>query len=111
MDAEAHDRLFAFVSHLPQLVVSAMMEAVGAHAGQEGLALAGAGLRDSTRLAASPPGIWRDVAHTNHQQIVRAVDAFVEILLRLRDDTTGDQLQATFTSAARWKRALGDRPI
>lgn len=111
MDAEAHDRLFAFVSHLPQLVVSAMMEAVGTHAGNEGLALAGAGLRDSTRLAASPPGIWRDVAHTNHQHIARAIDAVVEILLRLRDDNTGGELQATFTSAARWKRALEDRSI
>ncbi len=107
MEAEAHDRLFAFVSHQPQLVVSAMMEAVGAATGKDGLALAGAGLRDSTRLASSPPGIWRDVVHTNHQQVVGAIDAVVEILLRLRDDTTGSELQSTFTRAARWKQTLG----
>jgi prephenate dehydrogenase len=111
MTADAHDRLFAFISHLPQLVVSALMHAAGSHAGEAGLALAGPGLRDSTRLAASPPDIWRDVLQTNHQHVADAIDSMIDVLSTLRDDTSGDAVGATFASAARWKRALGERSI
>ena len=51
-----------YLSHLPQLAASALMHVVGEHAGAEGLALAGRGLRDTTRLASSPADIWRDIA-------------------------------------------------
>ena len=56
MDVGAHDRLLAFLSHLPQLTASALMQVVGDAVGQEGLALAGRGLVDTTRLASSPAG-------------------------------------------------------
>ena len=61
----AHDRLMAYLSHLPQLAVSALMQVVGERAGSDGLRLAGTGLRDTTRLASSPAGTWRDVTATN----------------------------------------------
>src|SRR5579864_5683144 len=63
--AAAHDRLLAYLSHLPQLTASALMDVVGEAAGEEGLSLAGRGLADTTRLASSPPGIWRDITGTN----------------------------------------------
>ena len=44
----------AFVSHLPQLAASALMDAVGGAVTRDGLAVAGRGLVDTTRLAASP---------------------------------------------------------
>src|SRR6266851_4651297 len=47
--AEAHDRLMAFLSHLPQLTASALMQVVGDGVGDQGLALAGRGLMDTTR--------------------------------------------------------------
>ena len=59
VDVEAHDRLLAFLSHLPQLTASALMQVVGDAVGADGLALAGRGLADTTRLASSPPDIWR----------------------------------------------------
>ncbi|PYQ93185.1 MAG: hypothetical protein DMF96_30750 [Acidobacteria bacterium] len=55
IDAVAHDRLLAFLSHLPQLTVSALMHVVGDAVGREGLTLSGRGLADTTRLASSPP--------------------------------------------------------
>ena len=51
MDPIAHDRLMAYLSHLPQLTVSALMQVVGERAGEDGLGLAGTGLRDTTRRA------------------------------------------------------------
>ena len=54
IDVDAHDRLLAFLSHLPQLTASALMQVVGDAVGQDGLALAGRGLADTTRLAVEP---------------------------------------------------------
>ena len=62
IDVAAHDRLLAFLSHLPQLTASALMQVVGDAVGEDGLALAGRGLVDTTRLASSPAEIWRDIA-------------------------------------------------
>jgi hypothetical protein len=84
--AGAHDRLLAFLSHLPQLTASALMQVVGDAVGQEGLALAGRGLADTTRLAASPPDIWRDIAATNADEIGPALDALIALLQELRRD-------------------------
>ena len=57
MDAAEHDRLMAFLSHLPQLTASALMEVVGRRRRRDGLRLAGRGLVDTTRLASSPASV------------------------------------------------------
>jgi prephenate dehydrogenase len=108
MTPDAHDSLVAYLSHLPQLAASALMHLVGERTGAEGLALAGRGLRDTTRLASSPPDIWRDITASNQDNIARALDELIAILLELRpaSDGSGKALQQTFDSAARWKRVL-----
>jgi len=107
LDADAHDRLLAFLSHLPQLTASALMQVVGDAVGQEGLALAGRGLADTTRLAASPPDIWQDIASTNADEIGPALDALIALLQELRHDLPdGERLADVFTDAARWRAAL-----
>ena len=87
------------------------MSVIGAHAEEEGLRLAGAGLRDSTRLAASAPDIWRDIVRTNRPHISAAIDALIMALTSLRDDESGDALRHTFENAISWKRILDERPI
>lgn len=106
LEAGAHDRLFALVSHLPQMTASALMHVVGTACGAEGLALAGAGLRDTTRLAGSPAGIWTDIQTTNRENVVEAIDLLVAALTRLRDDPGGTALTTVFDSAARWRDVL-----
>jgi prephenate dehydrogenase len=105
--AEAHDRLLAFLSHLPQLTASALMQVIGEAVGQEGLGLAGRGLGDTTRLASSPDDIWKDIAATNADQIGPALDALIEVLQALRGDLSeGDRLSEVFTDARRWRERL-----
>ncbi len=104
--AEEHDRLFAFLSHLPQLVVSALMDVVGSHVGEDALGMAGPGLRDTTRLATSPPDIWRDIVRTNDLQVRTALDGLIALLTTLRDDPSGEALAQTFARSARWKSVL-----
>jgi prephenate dehydrogenase len=107
LSADEHDTLAAYISHLPQLVATALMHVVGSQAGEDGLALAGRGLRDTTRLASSPPAVWRDILSTNHDRIGEGIDQVVDVLLRLKAQTAGaDDFTRTFESAARWKRAL-----
>ena len=108
MPPDEHDRMVAYLSHLPQLAVTALMHVVGQAVGADGLALAGRGLRDTTRLASSPASIWRDIAATNPKQVAQALDALIDTLVRLKaqaakPDADFDEL---FASARRWKETL-----
>jgi prephenate dehydrogenase len=103
----AHDRMLAFLSHLPQMTASALMQVVGEAVGDEGLALAGKGLVDTTRLASSPSEIWKDISATNADEIGRALDILIAVLTNLKTDLeSGEQLEQVFNAAARWRDRL-----
>jgi prephenate dehydrogenase len=107
MDVDAHDRILAFLSHLPQLTASALMAVVGEAVGTQSLALAGRGLIDTTRLASSPADIWKDIVATNGEQVGLALDTLIALLQDLRADlATGGRLTETFEAATRWREAL-----
>ncbi len=107
MDAAGHDRLLAAISHLPQVVASALMAVVGERADEAGLALAGGGLRDTTRLASSPASIWTDILASNADEIGPAIDALIGELQRIRNGL-GDSRAAEdlFMRAQRWRERL-----
>lgn len=110
LDADTHDRLLAAVSHLPQLVVSALMHVVGERAGEDGLGLSGFGLQDTTRLASSPAGIWKDVCRTNPDYIAEALDALIAVLSEMKNDLRrGEALERVFESANVWKASMPAR--
>lgn len=107
MDAAEHDRLMAFLSHLPQLTASALMEVAGRAAGADGLRLAGRGLVDTTRLASSPANVWRDICLTNADALGEALDLLIERLTRMRADLSREgAIDSTFEEAARWRAEL-----
>jgi prephenate dehydrogenase len=107
VDAERHDRLMAYLSHLPQLTTSVLMQAVGGAVSSEDLRLAGRGLIDTTRLASSPPGVWRDVCSANADAIGAALDDLIARLTRLRDDLgRTEAIDALFEEAARSRADL-----
>jgi prephenate dehydrogenase len=106
LDADRHDRLMAYLSHLPQLTASALMEVIGASAGEH-LALAGRGLVDTTRLASSPPETWVDICAVNSEALGAALDALIARLSELRSDLRGGAaVRRTFDDAARWRAEL-----
>jgi prephenate dehydrogenase len=78
--ADAHDRVMAYVSHLPQLLATALMATAGDAVGREGLGQAGPGFADMTRLASSPPDIWRGILATNADYIAEALRALAGAL-------------------------------
>lgn len=83
MEATAHDRAVARVSHAPQAAASAVAAAL-APLGVDDVALAGQGLRDVTRIAASHPAMWSDIAQLNRSALVETIDHIVEELNAVR---------------------------
>jgi prephenate dehydrogenase len=76
-----HDRAVAFLSHLPQLVAWALLDAARRDPVASRLrGLAGPGFRDMTRLAASPAGLWRQILRANATEVDRALEAFLRAL-------------------------------
>ena len=107
----AHDRLLAYLSHLPQLTASALMQVIGDAVGDDGLAFAGRGLLDTTRLASSPSSIWTDITATNADEIRTALDQLIAVLEDLRSDLKdGDRLADVFAAANRWRDGLNKKP-
>ena len=79
LDPEGHDAVVALVSHLPQLVASVLADVAADAVGPERdavLAVAGPGFRDTTRIAASDPGLWLDVLAGNRGAVISALEAF-----------------------------------
>jgi prephenate dehydrogenase len=107
LSPDDHDRLLAFISHLPQLTVSALMHVVGREAREAGLELSGRGLQDTTRLASSPAGIWKEVCATNADEVGSALDALIAVLQTLRRDLqSGQSIDEVFESANLWRETL-----
>jgi len=75
-----HDQVFAYISHLPHLTAFALMKAMP----DEFLPHATQGLKDATRIAASDPQVWRDIALSNHKSILKALDEAVKVLAAMR---------------------------
>ncbi|MFI7589341.1 prephenate dehydrogenase [Spongisporangium articulatum] len=72
LDAAAHDEAVALVSHVPQVAAS-LVSARLVKAADEAVALAGQGLRDTTRIADSDPSLWAQILAANSGPVVRTL--------------------------------------
>ncbi|MEU8786989.1 prephenate dehydrogenase [Streptomyces sp. NPDC048637] len=100
MDADAHDRAVALVSHTPQLL-SSLVAARLKGADDTAVRLCGQGIRDVTRIAASEPAMWIDILSANPGPVA---DVLAEIAADL--DETVRSLRA-LESADEEKRGGG----
>ena len=100
MDAELHDQIVAWTSHLPQLAATALASTVAENLNdQEDLLLSGGGLRDTTRLAESPYRVWRDIFLTNTENLEVALSALIQKLEHLRENLRTRTLEEEFRRA------------
>lgn len=93
LTAEEHDRIVGFVSHLPHLIAATLAKTAGtAEKKYPGtLSLAAGGFRDTTRIALGSPEVWRGIILGNLDQVLRAIDAFQDELIHLKEIlTTGE---------------------
>lgn len=85
MDAQTHDSIFSAISHLPHLLAYAYMHGIASRSNkQQLLNFAATGFRDFTRIAASHPDIWADIALANRQSLLAELEQFQQEITQLR---------------------------
>jgi prephenate dehydrogenase len=98
-----HDQVFAAVSHLPHLLSFALAHDLAQRDNRELLlSFAASGFRDSTRLAASSPEMWRDICLANREAILKELQIYIAELTQMSTAlAAGDaaQLEQTFRTA------------
>jgi prephenate dehydrogenase len=104
---EEHDRLMAAVSHLPQVTATALMAIVARAVGPANLQWAGAGLRDTTRLASSQGAVWQSILASNKDELKPLLKYLATELSTLADRLDDpDAVAKLFDEANRAKSLL-----
>lgn len=107
MDPDRHDEAVARISHLPHVVAAGLAEAAGAGPVPTELLrlLAAGGFRSTTRIASSPPEMWRDICLTNPGAILASLGDFEAALGRFRQALEAGDGDALLECFARGKQA------
>jgi prephenate dehydrogenase len=107
MDADAHDQLCAWISHLPQFVSTALAATLVDEYGEDAplLATGGRALREMTRISGSPYSMWRDVALTNKKNIRNALLKLEQRLAHIRENLDTRELAMEFERAHHLRKA------
>lgn len=110
LDADLHDQLVALTSHLPHITSAALASYVlGNPHGDALLPFIVGGFRDTTRIAAGNPAMWRDIMLTNRDNILEALHGLIADLGQWRDAIgAGDapHLEALLTMAHNQRERL-----
>jgi prephenate dehydrogenase len=101
LPADDHDRLCAWISHLPQMISTALAAALVEEFGDEAplLPAGGRALREMTRISASPYSMWRDIALTNKTNLADALFKVEQRLAHIRENLSTRQLAEEFEQA------------
>jgi prephenate dehydrogenase len=111
LSPEEHDRVFAAVSHLPHLLSFALVSEIASRADAgELFGFAAGGFRDFTRIAASSPEMWRDIALQNREALLAEMDRYgvrLAVFRSLVEKGDGPGLERLMTEARGARHALG----
>src|ERR1700758_2490222 len=101
LPAEEHDRLCAWISHVPQMISTALAAALVEEFGDEAplLPAGGRALREMTRISASPYSMWRDVAISNKKNLQDALWKVEQRLPHIRENLATRELAKEFEQA------------
>ncbi|HVP41834.1 MAG TPA: prephenate dehydrogenase [Terriglobales bacterium] len=106
MDVERHDRLCAWISHLPQMISTALASTLEDQVGDDAeiKAIGGRALREMTRIAASPYSMWRDIAMTNTGNLEEALLRLEQKLAYIRENLKTAGLREEFERGNKFHR-------
>jgi prephenate dehydrogenase len=107
LPAEDHDRLCAWISHVPQMISTALAAALVEEFGAEAplLPAGGRALQEMTRIAASPYSMWRDVAISNKKNLESALWKVEQRLAHIRENLATRELAEEFGRAHELRKA------
>jgi len=108
MDAAEHDHLCAWISHLPQMIATALAASLVDEFGEEAplLEAGGRALREMTRISASPYSMWRDIALTNKKNLQKALLKLEQRLAHIRENLSTRELAVEFECAHQLNKCL-----
>jgi prephenate dehydrogenase len=110
LDPSRHDEICAWVSHLPQMLSTALAALLEeTFAGDpvrrdEISAIGGRALRETTRLGASPYNMWRDIALSNTEPIAQTLHALEQRLAHVRENLRTPELKEEFRLANEFRK-------
>jgi prephenate dehydrogenase len=101
MEANEHDELCAWISHLPQLISTALAASLVDQYGEDAplLEAGGRALREMTRISSSPYSMWRDIALTNKKNLQDALLKLEQRLAHIRENLDTRELAMEFERA------------
>jgi prephenate dehydrogenase len=101
LDPLDHDRFCAWISHLPQMISTALAATLVDEFGEDAplLDIGGRALRELTRISGSPYSMWRDIAITNKDNLGRALLQLEQRLAHIRENLDSKQLSEEFERA------------
>ena len=109
MTAQAHDQIFAAVSHLPHLLAFALVSDLANRPNAKQLFdFAASGFRDFTRIAGSSPEMWRDISLANKTALLSELEAYqdeISALQHLLKNEDSQGLQTMFEHASQARQA------
>lgn len=109
LEPELHDERIALISHLPQVIASLLAGELTKYDVEE-LTLAGAGLRDTTRLAASSPDLWAQLLTLNSREVIPLLESFKGSIDKLIDQLQDEDRPGVHETIARGNRGRDQIP-
>ena len=111
MDSDEHDQILGAVSHLPHMIAFALVNFLYDIKGQDEniFKFSGGGLKDFTRIAASHPIMWENIALMNKNNLIPLIDGFqkaLENLKKLVKNEKTKELVEQFQKARNIRREL-----
>jgi prephenate dehydrogenase len=108
LPADEHDRLCAWISHLPQMISTALAGALVEEFGPEAplLQTGGRALQEMTRISASPYSMWRDIAISNKKNLEDALWKLEQHLAHIRENLATRQLAEEFELAHALRKSV-----
>ena len=113
LPAEEHDRLCAWISHVPQMISTALAAALVEEFGAEAplLPTGGRALQEMTRISASPYSMWRDVAISNQKNLADALWKVEQRLAHIRENLATRQLAEEFEQAHALRKSVPKKSL
>lgn len=107
LDAAEHDELCGWISHVPQMISTALASTLVEEYGENAplLESGGRALREMTRIAGSPYSMWRDIALTNKQSIADSLLKLEQKLAHIRENLDTRELASEFEKAHKLNRS------
>ena len=94
MEPNLHDRIFAYVSHLPHVAAYSLVNSLDSSYIEDIFSYSGGGLRDYTRIASSSPEMWKTIFMNNKESVLESIKNFKKNLELIESAIKNDDLKS-----------------